>query len=153
MRKSILMFGAVALLSIAGTASADDAKMYIGSACDFEFSSSASYSKSGHVFKNTSGGTRSATCPVVRDTNNNVEYASVEVNGGVSSARLEMRHVNGGSLVGWNHGGTVNLGSGRTRYEWFSGSTTGNAPDWAVLALEISLHNNSYIYQYRFTDN
>jgi hypothetical protein len=142
----------ISTLLVSASAMADDGKEYIGSLCSFADNPLASHNRINHVFKNTSGVSQWITCPLVRETGNNIQYAAIEFNTTPTNVRLEIRYDNAGSLAGWNYYGTTNLGGTNVEYFWFDGSTTGAASSGAVLAIEAYLPNNAYVYKYNMTE-
>jgi hypothetical protein len=144
---------AISGFMLSATAMADDGKEYVGGQCGFANNPLASHNRISHGFRNTSGVSQWITCPIVRETANNIEYAAIEFNATVSNVRLEIRYDDAGSLAGWNYYGTSNLGGGAVEYFWFDGSTTGTASSGAVLAIEAYIPNNAYVYKYNLTEN
>jgi hypothetical protein len=150
------MLSVVATLGIAlfsaAHASAAHTKTYMGSACSWTGTTAAN--RSSHQINNTTAGSLVTSCPVVKDelaTTDDITFASASVTGTVTTCRLEMRQETGG-LVGWNHDQIINLGGGRSRFEWFPGAGAGNYDPGAALAIACTMPAGTALWSYRLEE-
>ena len=152
-KRAALCLG-ISTLLISASAMADDGKEYPGALCSFADYPLSSHNRMHHMFRNTSGASQWITCPVVRETGNSIEYAAIELSTTATYVNLEIRYDNAGTLAGWAYYGATNLGVGTSvEYYWFNGSSSGAAPSGAVLAFEVYLPNNAYVYKYNLSEN
>ena len=152
MKHIAILGGSLCALLTAGTAGAD-VKYYMGSICNFETSSSTAFKRTGHTFTNTSSSHQWVTCPVVRDSNNNITSAYMEIAFPTTAyrqstnLRFEERRDMGGSVYGWDYEDTGGAGSRSNKTAlivWFA-SYEGNPQDDSAIAFEVRLAPNEEI--------
>lgn len=146
----------LSLFLLSGTpAFADDDKVFIGAMCDWQTQANVPEYRWGQVLRNTTGSNQWTTCPLVRDsTSKSPEYFSITVQGAVSGpCWLDIRTANGGGIDNRVHQSTVNLGNGKTRFEWYKGNADGPSHNNAAYALACNLRPNSFIYSYSMSEN
>jgi hypothetical protein len=138
--------------AFAGTAAANiDTKIYAGAGChaDVRQNDQTSVDPTTSILRNGWGREVRVTCPVVRDTAGNLEFASVHVLGGATCQVYSRSPLNGITRTLNADPLSITFPGGVTQFTFLDGAAQVFIPADDSLVLNCILPPNSAIVQYR----